>query len=162
MDTEAGAAGTPSQGLLSTAEAWTFQSFPSFQARGQPRSLCRILLFPQVTDSACRVVFLTAQAPTVCLWSLGPDLPQPWRQQGEAPVSRPLCWVPGSLWSLEAPSWPPPHSPLSSSGSSYDYPLATCAANGYRGQRRGLLVETLDQNNQPGSGASPCRAVAAP
>lgn len=87
MDTEAGAAGTPSQGLLSTAEAWTFQSFPSFQARGQPRSLCRILLFPQVTDSACRVVFLTAQAPTVCLWSLGPNLPQLWRQRGEAPVS---------------------------------------------------------------------------
>ena len=59
MDTEAGAAGTPSQGLLSTAEAWTFQSFPSFQARGQPRFLCQILPFSQVTDSACCVVFLT-------------------------------------------------------------------------------------------------------
>lgn len=61
-------------------------------------------------------VFDTAQAPTVCLWSLGPSLPQPWRRQGEAPVSRRLSWVPGSPWSLEAallasPVAPPCHQP---------------------------------------------------
>lgn len=61
-------------------------------------------------------VFDTAQAPTVCLWPLGPSLPQPWRRRGEAPVSTRLSWVPGSPWSLEAtllasPVAPPCHHP---------------------------------------------------
>lgn len=41
-------------------------------------------------------------------------------------------------------------------------PLPRMGTRKAKGQRRGLQVETLDQNNQPGSGALPCCAVAAP
>lgn len=77
-----------------------------------------------------------------------------------------LCWVPGSLWSLEVPLLaypftPPCHHPAPAV-TTCQPPLPRMGTRKAKGQRRGLQVETLDQNNQPGSGALPCCAVAAP
>lgn len=161
MDTEAGGSRHPCPGAPQPSGGLDLPELSLLPGKGLAQVfMSKSCCFPQVTNSPC-CVFDTAQAPTVCLWSLGPSLSQPWRRRGEAPVSRRLSWVPGSPWSLEAallasPVAPPYHpAPAVTSRQPPLLRMGTRVGGG-------LPMETLDQNNQPGSGASPCRAVAAP